>query len=162
MHLACMGWQVLMATADNRTIAEREGPGVYSGLSARYVGSQKADLVVCNGGSATAYQALAVGTPVLGIPMNLDQYLMMDYIRRFGAGEMIRAGAVTAELVIRTVRRMVESGHYTSQAAYMRDQIGNFRTGEQFQAFVDGVMKMAKPLTLVPKGSWDDGLKNRG
>ncbi len=53
------------------------------------------------------YQVLAAGTPVLGIPMNLDQYLMMDYVRRFGAGELVRAGLATDELITRTVGRLV-------------------------------------------------------
>jgi UDP:flavonoid glycosyltransferase YjiC (YdhE family) len=160
--LAGMGWQVLLATANDRTIAGVKDAVYVANYLPGMAAARIADLVVCNGGSATVYQALEAGTPVLGIPMNLDQYLMMDYVRRSGAGEMVRAGWATAELITHTVRRMVESAEYTSRAAQMRDQIGNFRTGEQFQAFVDGVMKMAKPLTLVPKGSWDDGLKNRG
>ena len=136
--LAGMGWQVLMATADDRTIAG-VNDGVYvanylPGMSAARI----ADLVVCNGGSATVYQALAAGTPVLGIPMNLDQYLMMDYVRRVGAGELIRAGVATDELVTRMVRRMVESGQYKTRAAHVRDQILHYRSRERFQAFVDG------------------------
>ena len=149
--LACMGWQVLMATADDRTI-----PGVKDGVYiANYLpgmsAARMADLVVCNGGSATVYQALAAGTPVLGIPMNLDQYLMMDYIRRFGAGEMIRAGVVTDELVTRTVRRMVESGQYNTRAAHLQNQIAQYRTRERFHTFIDGLFQDAKAFTVVPK-----------
>ena len=149
--LAGMGWQVLMATADDRTIAGVKD-GIYvanylPGLSA----ARMAELVVCNGGSGTVYQALAAGTPVLGIPMNLDQYLMMDYIRRFGAGEMIRAGVATDELVTRTVRRMVESDHYKTRAAHVRDQIGHYRTRERFQTLVEGLLHEAKAFTVVPK-----------
>jgi UDP:flavonoid glycosyltransferase YjiC (YdhE family) len=144
--LAGMGWQVLMATADDRTIAG-VNDGVYvanylPGMSAARI----ADLVVCNGGSATVYQALAAGTPVLGIPMNLDQYLMMDYVRRVGAGELIRAGVATDELVTRMVRRMVESGQYKTRAAHVRDQILHYRSRERFQAFVDGLLQCAVPL----------------
>jgi len=149
--LARMGWQVLMATADDTTIAGVKD-GVYvanylPGTSA----ARMADLVVCNGGSATVYQALAAGTPVLGIPMNLDQYLMMDYTRRFGAGEMIRAGMATDELVTRTVRRMVESGQYNTRAAHVRDQIGHYRTRERFQTFVEGLLQEGKTFTVVPR-----------
>ena len=48
---------------------------------------ERADIVICNGGSATVYQAFAAGVPVLGIPNNLDQYLMMDHVQRCGGGE---------------------------------------------------------------------------
>jgi predicted polyphosphate/ATP-dependent NAD kinase len=70
-------------------------------------------------GSAAVYQALAAGTPVLGIPMNLDQYLMMHYLRRFESGDYIRAGLATAELVTRMVRRMDESAQYKTRAVQL-------------------------------------------
>lgn len=44
----------------------------------------RADLVVCNGGSPTTFQALSEGVPVLGIPGNLDQFLNMHYLERYG------------------------------------------------------------------------------
>jgi UDP:flavonoid glycosyltransferase YjiC (YdhE family) len=149
--LVGMGWQVLMATADDRTIAGVKD-GVYvanylPGLSA----ARMAELVVCNGGSGTVYQALTAGTPVLGIPMNLDQYLMMDYIRHFGAGELIRAGVVTDELITRMVRRMVESDQYKNRATHLRDLIGHYRTRERFQTFVEGFLQDTKSFTGVPR-----------
>ncbi|MEO7862715.1 MAG: glycosyltransferase [Nitrospirales bacterium] len=147
-----MGWQVLMATADDSTIARVKDQMYIANYLPGMVAARRADLVVCNGGSATVYQALAAGTPVLGIPMNLDQYLMMDYVRRFGAGEMIRAGVSTTELITRTVRRMVESPRYKIRAAQMREQIGHYRTGERFQTFVDGLMPNGKRITLLPNG----------
>jgi len=60
---------------------------------------ERAALVVCNGGASTAYQALAAGVPVLGIPRNFDQYLAMDAIERAGAGVLLRSGLLTAEQV---------------------------------------------------------------
>lgn len=52
---------------------------------------QHARLVVCNGGSPTTNQALARGAPVLGIARNMDQFLNMQAIDRFGAGLCLRA-----------------------------------------------------------------------
>lgn len=54
-----------------------------------------ADLVVCNGGSPTAYQALAAGKPVLGVPSNLDQCLNMAALQAAGVGKMLRIGKLT-------------------------------------------------------------------
>lgn len=48
-------------------------------------------LVVSNGGSLTAYQALAAGAPVLGIAGNLDQLLNMQAFERAGLGRLLRA-----------------------------------------------------------------------
>lgn len=146
--LASMGWQVLMATANRRTIAGvRDRVGVANYLPGMLAAS-RADLVVCNGGSATVYQALAAGTPVLGIPMNLDQYLMMDYLRRFGAGEVIRAGVATAKLVTEAAHRIDGSVRYKTQGALLRDQIIQYRTGDRFQAFIDDILQ-GRPSVLA-------------
>lgn len=61
--------------------------------------ARRADVVVCNGGASTGYQALAEGTPIVGIPSNLDQFLAMTAIRDAGAGVMLRASTVTPEQV---------------------------------------------------------------
>ena len=42
----------------------------------------RADLVICNGGSPTTHQALAEGTPVLGLASNMDQHLNMAGVQR--------------------------------------------------------------------------------
>lgn len=52
-------------------------------------------LVVCNGGSLTVQQALAVGVPVLGLASNMDQFLNMAPIEAAGAGLTLRADRAT-------------------------------------------------------------------
>ena len=47
--------------------------------------------VICNGGSPTSHQALAVGVPVLGLAGNLDQHLNMKGITARGAGLVVRS-----------------------------------------------------------------------
>lgn len=49
-----------------------------------------AALVVTNGGSPTSYQALNVGTPVVGVPANMDQVLCINHIQSLNAGRMVR------------------------------------------------------------------------
>jgi len=51
-------------------------------------------LVICNGGSLTAQQALAAGVPVLGLASNMDQFLNMAPIEAAGAGRTLRADRV--------------------------------------------------------------------
>lgn len=148
--LAHMGWQVLLATTDDQI-----GSSVKDAVwTARYLpgtpASRRADLVVCNGGSGMVYQALAAGTPILGIPNNLDQYLMMEYVQRVEAGECIRAGMATPELVRRSAHRIVESVRYKTSAAELSDHISQYQTNEQFQSCVDDILENhAEPLTPV-------------
>ena len=61
-----------------------------------------ADVVVCNGGSATSYQALSEGTPTIGLWSNLDQYLTSNVIGKVGAGLCCHADKVDAETIFRT------------------------------------------------------------
>ena len=58
--------------------------------------AQRSRLVICNGGSLTAYQALAGGASVLGIAGNLDQFLNMQEFERAGVGRMLRADRFSA------------------------------------------------------------------
>ncbi|MBK7891010.1 MAG: hypothetical protein IPJ84_09255 [Bdellovibrionales bacterium] len=52
---------------------------------------QKAQVVICNGGAPSSYQALAAGRPVIGITRNMDQALNMQslsplsFVRSFSA-----------------------------------------------------------------------------
>ena len=52
-------------------------------------------MVICNGGSATVYQALAESrAPVLGIPSNMDQHLTMQCVEGAEAGLSLRTEEV--------------------------------------------------------------------
>jgi UDP:flavonoid glycosyltransferase YjiC (YdhE family) len=86
-----MGYAVMLATAGR---AEIEGDGrrlfvadFLPGLAA----CERADLVVCNGGSPTTTQALLKGRPVLGVASNMDHFLNIRAVRAQGAGLGLRA-----------------------------------------------------------------------
>ena len=51
----------------------------------------RSSLVICNGGSLTAYQALVAGVPLIGIATNMDQFLNMEAVTAAGAGHTIRS-----------------------------------------------------------------------
>jgi UDP:flavonoid glycosyltransferase YjiC (YdhE family) len=84
----------------------------------------RARLVICNGGSPTAHQALAAGVPVLGIASNLDQFLNMHYVVKAGAGECLRADSLAHDAVREAVARLLAEDRYrraaTSLAASFR------------------------------------------
>ena len=67
--------------------------------------AEKASVVVCNGGSPTAMQALSAGVPIVGIPSNLDQYANMAHMERAGVGFLLPAGTLTPQCVRRGVER---------------------------------------------------------
>jgi UDP:flavonoid glycosyltransferase YjiC (YdhE family) len=117
--LADLGLQALVATA-GRAAPPPPPPGIH--LAAFLPGDEaaaRADLVVCNGGSTTAYQALAAGRPVLGIAANLDQYLSMEAITRAGAGRLLRAGHATRATIRAALTEALATPTLTTAARHL-------------------------------------------
>jgi UDP:flavonoid glycosyltransferase YjiC (YdhE family) len=77
---------------------------------------QKAQLVVCNGGSPTTGQALANGVPVLGIAHNMDQFLNMQAIERFGAGLTVRSDRVDSDRLRQAVKVLMQNRAFGDRA----------------------------------------------
>ena len=93
----------------------------------------QARLVICNGGSPTTNQALVQGTPVLGVAVNMDQFLNMQAIEAFGAGLMVRGDRVSPALIARAVTRLLGEDGFTQRAhllqATHRERKGEFGIG---------------------------------
>lgn len=87
-----LGSRIVIATAGKPLLLKENKPTtkIFDYLPGSVV-CQHANLVICNGGSPTTNQALTSGVPVLGIARNMDQFLNMEAIVRFGAGLMLRA-----------------------------------------------------------------------
>lgn len=114
--LHSLGMGTLVSTAGRRPTEQLPDNAWIAPYLPGISAAGRADLVICNGGSATVYQAFAAGVPVLGIPNNLDQYLMMEYVRRYGAGESLRAGEASLPLVARLATQIVQQPTYRLRA----------------------------------------------
>ena len=85
---------VLVATAGRSDIGPLDGRRWVADYLPGSEAARRADLVISNGGSATTYQALAEGVPVLGIPFNMDQFYTQNAVVEAGAGVLLRSGQV--------------------------------------------------------------------
>ncbi len=94
-------------------------------------------LVVCSGGSATAYQALVHGVPVLGIASNMDQYLTQSAIARQGAGLLLRADTLKTQQVGEAARRILEEPHFARSAAELAREAAEYDPLLRFPAFLE-------------------------
>lgn len=83
-----------------------------------------AQLVICNGGSPATHQALQAGTPVLGIPANLDQLLNMHFVVATGAGLAIRADRVNTRRIRDAVQRLVTDPRFRQRATQVQGWLG--------------------------------------
>lgn len=91
-------------------------PRVFDYLPGNLV-CERARLVICNGGSPTTNQALVHGVPVLGIARNMDQFLNMRAIERWGAGLTLRSDRIEAASVASASRLLLEGEGIARQAS---------------------------------------------
>lgn len=110
--------------------------------------ASKSDLVICNGGSTTAYQGLNEGVPILGIATNIDQFLSMNYILKVGACELLRAGNFNARDFEQRIMTMLENPKYKIAAVKIKEEFSQYDYKKSFNDFVEGVLKNKK--TYVP------------
>lgn len=101
--------------------------------------AKMASLVVCSGGTATTYQALSCGAPVLGIPSNADQYLSMEAIAKQGAGLLIRSGKVTGRNIRKGIETILENAEYKQNANRLKNEILLYNAPERFCNFIDSL-----------------------
>lgn len=78
--------------------------------------AERSALVICNGGSLATQQALAAGTPVLGVVSNMDQHLNMLCLERAGVGLRLRVGEMTAPALARAAQRLLNDSSARQRA----------------------------------------------
>lgn len=126
--LATLPVSVLVATAGRVALQSLPSNVYVADYLPGDVAAARASVVVCNGGSPTCYQAFESGTPVIGIPTNLDQYLNMQAVSATAAGAMLRPSQ------IRAVRPLVESlardGNHRRQAERLREACAKSRPAD--------------------------------
>jgi UDP:flavonoid glycosyltransferase YjiC (YdhE family) len=98
--------------------------------------ARRARLVISNGGSTTGYQALSQGTPVLGLPSNLDQYLATEAIVRAGAGRCVKARRATPEALRAEINGMLEDSAAREAARRVAARFRKLDAASTFRAFV--------------------------
>ena len=108
-------------------------------LPGREVASRAA-LVICNGGSPCTHQALQQGTPVLGIPSNLDQLLNMQYIANSGSGVSLRADCLSADKISGIVRQMLSEPAFKKCAVQVANWFAGYSASERFSVVLETLL----------------------
>lgn len=98
------------------------------------------DLVICNGGSPTSYQALSRGTPVIGIVSNMDQLLSMMYVGQNGSGITVRADECSPHFVTEAVLKALTIPSYKRAARQLGAEFENFNVATIFPQLVSEVL----------------------
>jgi len=137
--LARLGCQVIVGTAGRVSIDVETDKLHTADYIPGDLAAERADLVVCNGGSPSSYQALAAGKPVLGIPSNLDQYLNMQGVVNAGAGQLLRSDAVDEKSVLAAVDRLLHEESCRKSSELLGHEIEKWDAPSHFRKFVAGM-----------------------
>ena len=95
-----------------------------------------AKLVICNGGSPTVHQALKQGTPVLGIPANLDQLLNMQFVVAAGAGLSVRADQASFANIRSAAQRILGDPLFAQSAKRVQGWFNDYAVEGRFSAVI--------------------------
>ena len=100
----------------------------------------KSQLIICNGGSLSTYEALTAGIPVLGLTTNLDQQLNMQAIEKVGAGIALRSGSSTPAQIKQTVETLLKSVSYQSAAQGIAHVLSHYHCEQGFREIVQKIV----------------------
>ncbi len=138
--VASLNCRIAVATfSDSPAIPSSAKHIVISGLLPGSEIAAQARLVICNGGSPTTHQALQQGTPVLGIPANMDQLLNMNFIVATGAGLKVRADQVTHSNIQAAAQRILNTPDFSKNAQKIAGWFRNYLPEEKFPAIVNKI-----------------------
>ncbi len=134
--LGAAGVNCMTATAGRSDIATRSESCFVADYLPGAQAAGRSDFVICNGGSATVYQALSQGRPVIGLCSNMDQFLTMSRVQEAGAGICLRAGTVTAEELRRAVGRMTGTTNFRLAAERVCADFAQFNPGSRLNDLI--------------------------
>lgn len=95
--IASLDMNVIVATAGGRCRIEPANRVFVADYLPGDEAAARSSLVICNGGSPATYQALLAGSPLIGMPTNLDQVLNMAGVVRAGVGAVVRGSGHLAD-----------------------------------------------------------------
>ena len=98
--------------------------------------AQRADVVICNGGSLTCQQAFAYGKPVLGIAANMDQFLNMLGVTAAHAGVVLRADNLTSVQLLGAYRQLINDKQTLGSVQNLQQEVGVLLRKNLFAQFV--------------------------
>lgn len=134
--LATLPVHVLLATAGRFRTRELPANVIAADFVPGREAARRSQLVICNGGSSTAYQALHEGVPVLGLPFNFDQSLAMAAIERAGAGRTVRLGEARAEGLRSHIAALLRDDGVRAAAGRLALALARLDSAQRFRDFV--------------------------
>src|SRR5262249_24783095 len=131
--LADMPVTVLASTAGRKLPDALPGNAFAADFLPGRQAAARARLVICAGGSS-AYQALSVGVPVVGLAGNMHQTWTMQAIQAAGAGELVRAADFDPAILRGIVRTLLTEPSYSESALALAEAISRYDPARRLEA----------------------------
>ncbi len=100
----------------------------------------RADVVISNGGSPTSYQAFSVGTPVIGVPRNLDQLMSLSFIEAFKVGITLRPNDINRKQFKKSLHDIIHDKDYKYNAKKLAKNIAESTPEEKFSKVITNLL----------------------
>lgn len=135
--LADMPVQIIASTAGGQMLERIPANARIADYLPGTDAAARSALMICNAGSLSCQQALASGVPVLGIAINIDQFLNMAALSKAGAGLMLRADRVSPAKIAATARSMLNDAQYGTAARQLQAALHRGGSaGARFRALI--------------------------
>lgn len=136
---ASLGCRVAVATASGSLDKTIQGQIITRDFLPGSSIAAMAKLVICNGGSPSTHQALLQGTPVLGIPANMDQLLNMNFIMATGAGLKIRADQITYDNIRTAAQQILNEDSFSKNAQQVENWFRDCQSKKRFPEIINKI-----------------------
>lgn len=85
---------------------------------------RRSDLVICQAGNGTTYQALGAGIPIIGMPTHGEQWQNASLLESHGAGFAIKPAEI--HKIKPAIEQILKNGYYKKNAARFKDIIAKY------------------------------------
>jgi MGT family glycosyltransferase len=96
---------------------------------------RRSDLVICQAGNGTTYQALGAGIPVIGMPTHGEQWQNMSLVEEKGAGIAIKPKEL--HNIKPSIEKILTNGHYKENATRMKKIIARYNGPRKGAQLID-------------------------
>jgi len=84
-----------------------------------------ADMIIMHGGQGTVQAAIAAGTPMVGVALQVEQQTNLDIVMDYGAGIRIQRRRWNPQNIQRAVNRVLTIPRYKSRAMELAKAVGS-------------------------------------
>ncbi len=110
------------------------------------------DAVVCHGGNGTIYQAMAAGTPIIGIPTMHDQEFNLDRVVALGVGIQLSELKFQPDCLITAVDEIMRDPRYRRNAARQKQSVTSYRGPQQGADLIERYLDKSAGLRTHTNG----------